>query len=684
MTADSSLRGAWRLALVCVLAALPLRLWFFYGYGLGDDPNFATTPLNAIETGRLDFRDHHTNRLLMLLPQVLAFRLLPVNDFSFVLPILIFALGTNLLTVLLVGDLLGVAAAAVAALLALVTPFETLIATAFVPDAILGFYSVACVWGACRGYVRRSRAVMALAGGLLAATLFVKASAILLLPVAVLATLLGRRFASGWFAFWLAAAVVIAVVSALFAWLAGSPFHWYTHRAIPPWGHDVTEQLWFTLGVYPRYVFGPDPDYGGWMFGIAGYLALAGGGVAVVEAVRRRSVPAVVVALLWAYILLFNFAPHKLEIARYYSHPRIFRYLAQVAPFVYVAAAFLVARLYGLGRAGRAVGLVVTGAAVAVGLVQTPATTKPSWDSNTDGRLASAFFRSRGPLSGASFFCDFWYCERLRDMHYPVSKDWRVTSANADSRDRKRAFLAGIEEGYVITGGAGLPWYSSRSWLLTLSQLGFDPPQSWTLLFQHDGPRERWRPEPLRIWYVGDPGDDAPVFVPDEGLRRCLRVHALPAWAAATGAPLTRRLARRALHVECPGANIADVRGLEHFTGVRVLNLANNRIREIDLGPFREARLIIVGVNQLERVSGLEHLEKLETLWLGANRLRTLDVGGLKNLVDLRLDANRLESLTGTGGLGRLKLLFLADNPALDCGRVDVPASLLTASRCGE
>ncbi len=677
------MRGYWRLALWCVLAAVPLRLWFFYGYGLGDDPNFATTALTVVETGRLDFRDHHTNRVLMLMPQVLTFWLLPVGDFSFVLPILVFAVGTHLLTVLLVRDLLGVPAAAVASLLVLATPFETLIATAFVPDAILGFYTVACVWSGYRGYVRRSRAAMALGGALLVCTLFVKTAAILLVPVAALATVLGWRFVSGWLAFWLSAAAAVAVMCALFGWFAGSPLHWFFHRAVPPWGHDMTDQLWHTLSIYPRYVFGPDPDYGGWMFGITGYLALAGGVVVVVGTVRRRYVPAVVVLLMWIYILLFNFAPHKLDLTRFYSHPRIFRYLAQVAPFVYVSAAFFVEWLRRLGRPGRAAAVLVTVAAVVVGLRQTPATTEPSWDSSTDGRLASAFFRRRGPLSDASFHCDFWYCERLRDMHYPGSKDWRVTSANAESHDRKRAFLEAIEEGYVITGGAGLPWYSSRGWLLTLSELGFEPPDDWTLLFQYDGPPRQWRPEPLRIWYVGDPTDDEPIFVPDEVLRGCLRAQAMPTHAAA-GAPLTRRLARRALHIECPDANIADVRGLEHFTGVRVLNLANNRIREIDLGPFRNAALIIVGVNRLERVTGLEHLSKLETLWLGANRLRALDVGALRNLKDLRLDDNQLQSLTGTGNLERLKLLFLARNPGLDCRSLDLPASLLAASRCGE
>ena len=682
-TGAATSRWCMRLAWLAVLAAVPLRLYFFYGYGLGDDVNFATTALNLLDTGHLDFRDHHTNRLLMLIPQLVAFRALPVSDLSFVMPILVFSLGTHVLTLLFVRDLLGAPAAAAVSLFILATPFETLTATAFIPDCILAFYTVAFTWSAYRGYVRRSRAAMVLAGVCLAATPFVKMAATLLLPVVGLAILLGRRFLRGWLTLGLSAVATTALVSVLFWRLAGHPLHWFFHRAVPPWGHDVTGQIWATVSLYPRYLFWTDPDYGGWLFGITAYVALAGGIVAAVAAVRYRRVEAVVVVLMWVYILLFNFAPHKLDLRAYYSHPRIFRYVAQVSPFVYVSAAFFIATLWRRGAVGRTAAVALTALVGVVGLLCTSRATEPSWDSSADGRWLSALVRQQGPLPHANFHCDYWYCERLRDMHYPASKEWRVRSASADSEADKAAFLRQVEEGYVVTGGAGLPWYSSHLWLLNLSELDFQPPPTWTLLAERDGLPRPWRVEPLRLWYVGDPREDQPIFIPDEGLRRCVRAQALAA-DAARETPLTRRLARRTLHIECPDANITDVRGLEHFTDLRVLNLANNAVREIDLAPFREARVLILGVNEIERVTGLEHLTALETLWLGANRLTSLDVRGLRELKDLRLDDNRLRSVQGLENLSRLELLFLGKNPDLDCSALDLPPRVAATSGCGD
>ena len=50
-------------------------------------------------------------------------------------------------------------------------------------------------------------------------------------------------------------------------------------------------------------------------------------------------------------------------------------------------------------------------------------------------------------------YCDFWYCERLRDMHHPESRQWRVRNLASSKEEEKRAFLRGIKHGYAITGG---------------------------------------------------------------------------------------------------------------------------------------------------------------------------------------------------------------------------------------
>ena len=106
-------------------------------------------------------------------------------------------------------------------------------------------------------------------------------------------------------------------------------------------------------------------------------------------------------------------------------------------------------------------------------------------------------------MAGSAVYCDFWYCERLRDMHHPESRQWRVRNLASSKEEEKRAFLRGIKHGYAITGGAGLAWYSARGWLLNLYPMGFRPQEDWRLLFEYNGPLKPWRREPLRIWHVG-------------------------------------------------------------------------------------------------------------------------------------------------------------------------------------
>jgi len=672
---------------LAVLAAVPLRLFFFAGYGLGDDHIFVHTPLRVLETGTFDFTDFRTNRLLVVVPQVLSFLVLPVNDVSFVLPILLYALGTQVASVLLVRDVMGGRAALFTALLFLASPFESLASTSFSLDYGLAFYSVACAWSCNRGLRDRRAAPMVLAAVLLVCAFLVKFSAVLLLPVVGLATLASRRHWRCWLAFWGTFLVAIGALSGAFALLAGDPLQWLHARAYPAFGHDVTNMLGRVLAQYPRYVLWKDPDYGVWMFGWTGILGLAGMAAAAVLAAARLRIPGRGLVLLGLfYVLLFNFAPHKVDFARFYSHPRIFRYLAQVAPCIYVAAAFALDSLW---RRGGIVGKAAAGSVLAVvcgfGLAQMPAVTEPSWDPGADGRALSRFFRDDPPQGAVAVHGDEWNCDRLSDMNYPETRRWQFDCRSFLQSDEKRAFLEAIDHGYVVTGGGALAWYSLRPWVLNLTEAGFVPGPDWELLMERAAAVKPWRTEPLRVWRVRDALERVVVAIADARFESCLRARVAPLRpedGLGRDQPITARLARHVTKVECPDADIRDATGLDAFVNTTVLNLAGNALTSIDVGALTQLDVLILGINALERVTGLSRLESLRLLWLGRNRLETVDVSGLRNLQDLRLDGNRLTSVHGLGDSVRLNTIFLGENPGLDCGSIGLPRELLAQSGC--
>jgi hypothetical protein len=358
------------------------------------------------------------------------------------------------------------------------------------------------VLGCWRG-LRSGRGLpLALGGAALACALFSKTSALLAVPVFGLATLAGARRWRGWAAFWGTFLAGVAAGSLVFVLLGKPPLHWYLNRADRPEGHDVTDILGAVLSTYPRYLFLREREYGHWRFGVTGWIAALGVLVALWGVRTERWRGASRVVLLAALgVLLLEFMPHKIDLHRYYSHPRIFRYLAQISALVYLAAAFgLEVLLQARWPALRALAVVAMLVACGFGLWEAPRVSEPSWDANRDGRVLSRFFHEQAPAS-AIVQSDYWHCYRLEDINRDQHFVFRCPLTS--TREDKERMLANIHEGYVVTGGGRVAWYSGREWALDLSSVpAFTPPSSWYLVFEYDRPERPWRHEPLRVWRV--------------------------------------------------------------------------------------------------------------------------------------------------------------------------------------
>jgi len=301
--------------------------------------------------------------------------------------------------------------------------------------------------------------------------------------------------------FWLSFAACIGLVCAWDTWLSGNPVRWFTFNS--GGGADMTDVLGYILGVYPRYLFGLD-DHGHRMFGATGWMAVVGVALALWRLVTRRAGAIDVVVVLGVVVLggLIEFLPHRVVFTRYWSHPRIFRYLVQVAPFVYVATAYALECLW---RRHLALGIPAVLLVTAVGLQQTPAVTTPLHDANKDFRALLPFLQRHEVLPGERAMLiqtDYWRVNLIHARYPGFGRAWELRGVTPDSRDEKIAFLRDAKPGLVITGGATLPWYSGIGLVLSMSALDFAPPPTWKLLYEVPGEVTPWRLEPLRVWRV--------------------------------------------------------------------------------------------------------------------------------------------------------------------------------------
>ncbi|MCL2083471.1 MAG: leucine-rich repeat domain-containing protein [Oscillospiraceae bacterium] len=109
---------------------------------------------------------------------------------------------------------------------------------------------------------------------------------------------------------------------------------------------------------------------------------------------------------------------------------------------------------------------------------------------------------------------------------------------------------------------------------------------------------------------------------------------------------------------------IKNLRGLEHFSGLKDLSLSNNSIKSLlPIKKLRNLEGLDVEENKLTNLKGIENLTKLTELNVAANKLT--GVSEVKKLTKLkRLDANRnkITSFSGIEKLINLKSLHLGEN----------------------
>src|SRR5437016_3079521 len=318
--------------------ACALRVVFFSGFVLCDDREEFWIAVHAFAYGPVLSNQFHL-RFGVWLFNVAAFKLFGVSEFAFFAPTVLMSASLGVVGyVILVRWGYSLLPAFAAALMIAAAPFEVLLGTLRANDVILAWL-VGLALAAL--VVLDSRPVwqglaVALFGWL---AFYVKLWVVYFLPALGLHYLLEAWRRGRWrggVAFALASLLLHGATCALWKWRTGYwlPFIW-SHAATYP---VPSGDLPGVLHVYPGMLL-HGSEFGTTLFGSVPYLVMLGLALKLAGTVARRlGVPYRMDARDWAlfgcyasFFLLLNFFPNSFTFDRYYSVPRIFRYLAPLS-----------------------------------------------------------------------------------------------------------------------------------------------------------------------------------------------------------------------------------------------------------------------------------------------------------------------------------------------------------------
>jgi hypothetical protein len=133
--------------------------------------------------------------------------------------------------------------------------------------------------------------------------------------------------------------------------------------------------------------------------------------------------------------------------------------------------------------------------------------------------------------------------------------------------------------------------------------------------------------------------EDGAMFV-DEALQGCVREHL----GLESDHELVPGDVGALAHLDCPDDAIADLKGLEHFTGLQTLTLWENDVTDITpLADLTSLTWLQLGHNDIRDLSPLAGLTQLQRLGLAVNDVTDVSpLAGLDQLVWLNLDRNDL------------------------------------------
>ncbi len=495
--------------------ALVLRLYFFSGFILCDDvEEYALIEQLALKGPT--FQGHLQYRFMMWWLNVLFFRLFGPSEGSFFLPTLLMSSSLSVVGYgLLLRNGYARGASFLGGLLVATAPFEILLGTLRANDLILAWLLALALLAFVPFGQQPGRQGVAVAF-LLWLAFYTKLWAVYVLPalgVHYLAQVLCEKEKRGVVAFVLTSASLHAATALYWKARIGVflPFVTAFSATYPVEARDLPALFL----RYPRNVF-VGSEFGTTLFGYVPHLlcALVATKTLLWLWTRKRDgrlafdrLDAILLAYYVSFGLLLNFVPNHFVVDRYYSAPRIFRYLAPVSfPMTVHAGKILldIGAVYGRGSLRPYVAALLWVVILAGNGVQAAEASRPGRTQRRALLAVVADIRTQCP---PRVLCEAWQSFFLRQVYLkgacaPTSVPGILRTHSARDYERWLADHQGtLPTGTtLITGVGSCVHYGCHGCGFRLREFSAPLSAEWALVEEYAPLDYVPRPEPVRLW----------------------------------------------------------------------------------------------------------------------------------------------------------------------------------------
>ena len=487
-----------------IILALIIRVIFFSGFVLGDDPNYADDARTILDGSYPPLCDLcvFSFRPVLLYSISLSLKWLGWSEFNFVLPILLSSLICIYLIYKLAEMLFDKNTGLLAALLLSIYPLDVVHATTMSNDIMLSMLVALSMLLVLKGFKstkRTSPLCFAAAGAVLGIAAGVKIIAIPAIGLFFLILLwcIGeeKRFNKGTVLFIIAWALVQVIFSATYYFKTGD-FFAHIHAELifnkkfnPSGFMNTASSLKNALLFYPKYMLclqaEGHPDYEFYPYGFVYPVFLLG----TLFFIRKRDRKAVIPLVWFTYLfLMMEFAP--LRISPYYQPiHRLVRFLSIISIPTLLVVAYFLKQVYRERGAGKALALLLMAGLVVTSLHQTYRKSYCYRDSMADARSAFAILRHMPYKRIIS--------DHELKMALLLYNQYEHGDAFKSFEYDKPQFLNGS---LVILGGARRPdihhLYADNFARST------KPQSNWVKICEVEGEKEAWRKSNLVMYRI--------------------------------------------------------------------------------------------------------------------------------------------------------------------------------------
>jgi len=482
------------LVFLILLLGLVIRLAFFCGDGLGDDPNYFFA-FRDIYNGRI-INSQYYYRFSYWIPQVLIWKLFGINEFTFILPVLLSSIGCIYVVYLITKQLFGLNAGLIAATLMAINPFEVLNATLISTDVNLSLYMLLSVYFFIKAQEKYRKSYFFLSALFVFLAFVNKVFGVYILPVIGVFYLKKEGFNFGKILkYWPFAISLFAMFIVLFivCWiLVGDPLTYITifnEGKEPPHISKIDK---FQLLIYPKQMFSKN-EFGERLHGYYFYTVLL-----CFLYIKKEDQKKIYPILIWFLVMFFfvEFFPQKIRNFTPYTLQRIFRYFIIVIPSSVIFVSYFWNKIL---KNNKEIFIFIFSLYIILSIYWCYDSTRIARIAFGEVRGAIKYLKNLGEVD---IYSDWYFISKIERLENAGSYDPHLHFwTDAETPEAWQGKFLSVEEGYVVTGGPRMPYYGCPRCIPNLGN--FNPPENWELIKEFNRDLyPPWKAEPLRIWYV--------------------------------------------------------------------------------------------------------------------------------------------------------------------------------------